>query len=121
MQKAIDQTFIAQQAAGKGAGSNDASKKELIQFNIEGVSCRYTGDLSAYWDKLRSDQNKFRDMPVVPERRTLISSVKRRAAPPDSVKMAVPFAYGFLLTSAIASSMLLARRTTSTGPKIPSL
>ena len=56
-------------------------------------------------------------MPTMP---TWISFSKRRAAPPDSVKIAVPFAYGFAFTSAIASSSVSTRSTISTGPKISS-
>src|SRR5215831_17955621 len=49
-----------------------------------------------------------------------ISFSKRRAAPPEFVKIAVPLPYGFLLTSAIACSSVSTRRTTRTGPKISS-
>ena len=50
-------------------------------------------------------------MPTMP---MLTSLAKRRAAPPDSVKIAAPLAYGLAFTSAIASSSVFARSTTST-------
>src|SRR5207247_1840982 len=42
--------YLELQAAGKAAGAvRDKTRADLIQFNIEGVGCRYTDDLGAFW------------------------------------------------------------------------
>src|SRR5262245_14012673 len=55
--------------------------------------------------------------PIMP---TVTSRWNRRAASPLAVKTAVPLPYGLALMSAIASSRVSTRVTTSTGPKISS-